>query len=459
MLSLVFFNGCGEKEQTTGDFTAKQAGELLEQISKNPLGVKFEADPADITVEAANNQYVLTLKNPVLSVDLSVFKELIPGPEGEKLQGMRIPMNMKEMILVYNPGEKFLAIQSLSGFNFKWTFKEAGQEMSFDMTTEFMSFEKYDISAFLDTKQMDMMDMLIRFMGDNSSNVGSSRGFSYRFSFPVLQKVSIIDLNIGEMEWKQQAGTDFFMSIFGKEDSKINLQDLLDTGKPLFDMSGSFKDLSFKVSEGEKILAGGQIADSSIEYFLKPENEKKFFKYGFNWDLTGFGLDVPGEKLANTLGDLKSMKLKFAFKHLTTGFLHAYLDVVKLSMQSKPANAEEAKQAQMAQGMQIIGEVTKSQPIITFSLSPMVHAFGEMWADAHFQFMGPTAPTGKAQARIVNMDQVMEKLKANTLIPAEFIKKLQSFFVKDDKGEGVMTFESKEDQPGVFLLNGQPIKM
>jgi len=456
MFSLVFFNGCG---QALGDMSAKQVGQLLEQISNNPLAMKFEVDPENIAVKTKSKYFIITLKNPVINMDLTALLKATVQEQAQSLPEMILPMNMKEMVLLHNPARKFLAIRSITGLDSKWQSKESGTEFLLKMVVENLNFGEYNISSFLDAKpDQDIKPFLLQLISDNGTNKGSMHGASYTFELPSLPKPGLMEVKIGEVTWDQKIAMELVKDYLMEESPKIGLKELLSQGDSLINGQATIKDFNFKILEDGKQLGSGSMADTTLGFFLKPDQEKKFFIYSFHWDLTELKIDSPRRKLVQTLGTMKKLKLEFALEHLTPELVQAYFDLQKHRMEKQP-DRDEAIRREGVQAMQLFGQFGSSQPVLALSISPLINPFGEMQADARFQFKAMNVYPGKADVRIKNLDQVLEKLKADNFIPAEFIKKLQSFFVKDDKGDGVITFEIKEDQPGVFLLNGQPIKM
>jgi len=105
VVSLVFlFPGCGKKEQAIG---IDDAVELLKKMSQSPLGLTFKAEPANIKIKAGQKGSLITLNEPEISFDTSIYKELgIPM----FLKTEKIPMKAKQLDLLYSPTKQHLRL-------------------------------------------------------------------------------------------------------------------------------------------------------------------------------------------------------------------------------------------------------------------------------------------------------------------------------------------------------------
>jgi len=148
-------------------------------------------------------------------------------------------------------------------------------------------------------------------------------------------------------------------------------------------------------------------------------------------------------------------------EHLTPEFVQSYLDLIEISMSKKYSVEKEKQRMIAAQGMKIGGEFVKSKPIIKISFPKFIHYFGALTANAKFQFSTIGPPQGKAIVRIFKIDKVVKKIRSEKLLSSKVIQGILKFFkdtfVKDKEHNGVLRFEIRKEEPGVFYLNNKPI--
>lgn len=136
----------------------------------------------------------------------------------------------------------------------------------------------------------------------------------------------------------------------------------------------------------------------------------------------------------------------------------AYFDLVREAQAVKMTGKAQARQEEMIMKSTDLGrKFMESKPIIKVSISPLDHYFGKIQAQGEFQFIRMGPPVGKAEAKVLDMDQ-MEQNITQTLPPDRaqaVIHWIKQMFQVDDTGQGKMTFEIIEDDPSHFYLNGE----
>jgi len=110
-------------------------------------------------------------------------------------------------------------------------------------------------------------------------------------------------------------------------------------------------------------------------------------------------------------------------------------------------------------GRSLVGNLMQSKPVIFVSLSPLEHKLGKIEAEGKFQFIRMGPPVGKATVKIFKVEEIGQKLKAEQLFPPEEIDavlaKVKEIFEIDQNGDGILTFEIKEEDKANFYLNGK----
>jgi hypothetical protein len=211
-------------------------------------------------------------------------------------------------------------------------------------------------------------------------------------------------------------------------------------------------------------LGSGTVDHMSFSYFLKPNETNSFFTYGFNWDMENMNVSVPNRKEIELAGNIQQWGMKFSLENLSAAFVESYLVLVKKSYEmSSSMDKEKLRQQQMTMGLTIASEFMKSKPAIKFSVSPFKHYFGELEAELNFQFRNLMAPpVGKAVVNIPKINEILTKIEEEESLPQKTREKLlklaKKYIPVDENGNGILIFETRQDQPGIFFLNGKPIK-
>lgn len=462
---------CGKAEQKVDPKVAMEtANQLLEALNKMPLGVKTEVEPANISVDASGDRFLVTFKNPAITVDTSIYKTL---SFGDKFKEMTLPMAFEELTYLYGPKENYLEMVSAKGFAFDIDMSEMikipeGSEepaedfmMKLKMEMGTMAFKGYNISAMLTYQGQDILEMLELILKDSPSLESSIENFKYDINFTSDEKKNMsVLLEAGKIEGKQHAISNLLLSLYKKEGESPDFNKALQEGTPLFDLFAKCENLKVSVKQDGNELGGGSFENTSFSYYLKPNDGKTAFNYGSTWDLKNLSINVPDKKEAELIGKINEMSMKFALESISAEFIKAYFDLTKKSMVlGGSADKDKLQQQHANMGMQMLQAFMQSKPVIKLSLSPFNHYFGELSAEANVQFPSMMTPAGKAEVKILKINDILTKLKGEKLITPEMVAEIEQsikqFIVVGDNGDGTLTLEMKADQPGKFFLNGK----
>lgn len=453
---VLVFSGCGGKKTEVG---IDDAVELLKKMSQTPLGLTYKADPANIKIDATAKGSIITLSEPEITFDTAIYEKMgMPGLVKTEI----IPIKAKQLVLLYDPAKRYLGFLSIKEFAFDMIYPREKENEIIRMSAQEMSFEGYNISPLLNDKAEDAVEILVELLEKNMSSRGSLHGLKYEVTSPVLSKEMTFSVDIEEVGWQQAGDMTPFAALFQKEgELSFDFAEILSGGSPILDVDGHLKGLRFSVKQDGKELGEGKVTQTKFHYFLKPDEKKEFFTYGMSWGLGSMEIAASGKEkdLIERIGNIKSLNMDFAFEHMTPEFVQAYFNLVREGMAVISSGVEQKMgQAGMNRITKMVEEMGKSQPIIRFSIAQFKHYFGSMEAEANFQFQGMGVVVGKAILRIHNMDEVLKKMKDELPLPEMTMAWMQSMFIKDNKGDGVLTFEIKSDPAPGLYLNGQPIK-
>lgn len=471
-LGLLWMPNCG-KSRGTGEADLEIAKKLVQTFNELP-GLTFKGEPVNIQVEPSEKKrYIITLKDTITTVDTSSCQDLNLGLP---FKDMLIPVEMAEIVFKYGPGEKYLELISCQGISFEWDFsklvkipgknvKKPGlSQMVLKTSVGNANFKNYDISPVLEAKEKKLMELLSELLVKNQSLEYTLDNLRYELDFTEKQKKMSLLIETEKLEGFQRGLSEIFLSIYKKEDKAPDLANVLKQGTALIDLGMTFSSLKVTVKENEKEMGGGAIDNMFLSYFFKPDKTNSLFIYGFDWDMTEMKLSNPANREIEMIGKIHRMGMKFSLENLSAAFVQAYLNLIKKNIEmSTSLDKEKLRQQQMTMGFTIASEFMKSKPVIKCSLSPLKHYFGELEADVFFQFINLMAPpVGKAKASIPNINEIIDKIQEEKSLSQKTREGLLTLVKKyvqvDENGNGSLTFETREDQPGKFFLNGQPIK-
>jgi hypothetical protein len=465
-ITLPFFNSCKK---------SGPASQLIDAFNKSPLTIKIDKDNAKTSVKpSGTNRFLVTFIDTPFTFDSASVKDL---PIGNMFKTKKISLSCKEVTFLYGPNEKYLELISAKGFSFsmdslKTTEKKEKQETTpsldsnIKLNIDSMSFKNYKISSILTYDGSDIMELLVKITAESQNQEYTVEKPVYEFNTPGDDKKNnSATLEAEKIKFHQREVSPLFLSIYNKKEAPMpNFSNALQQGIALMDLNANVSNLKVSVKENGKELGSGSSVYSTIDYFLKPNESRSAYNFGINWDLKNLKLSVPGNQIIETAFDIHEIGFKFAIDNLSPDFISAYFELTRVAMEMNAADDKDKAQQQQAimmSGMKIGTEFIKSKPAIKLSLSPLKHALGEMSGEALFQFPNLLGPVGAASVKIPRVNDIMGKLKKENLIPPDSIQGIEQFlkklFVIDKKGDAVLSFETKQDQPGKYFLNGKSI--
>ncbi len=464
---VLLFGQCGRSPSKL-DVGEVQA--LLSRINSSPLGIEIRAVDSSVASErfpGRRGHYLVHLKNPEMSFNTAVYKQfnvLIPE--------MKIPFEAEEVSLVYGPEDDYCgfleaknASLSLDASKILASLEpKSGEEskplpnMNFSYRFGTINFNNYDISALLEAENSGLLDVLGQILAANPNMEYSLQDMSFELAAEDISRN--LKLSIASGGSRAAFTPDFVTAYFNPAITGESFAQSLKEGKALIDFSGKMEKV--KVSYGQP----GQEVEVAIDsmggsYFLKPDEQREFFDFGFEIDLGA--LDVKGLKRADLeyLLGINKMHFHVGLERISPDLVERYLDLIRTTQSAGSAQDPQALQQQMGtKGLALVGVFMQSKPTLTVSVSPLETKLGNIAIDGKFHFtrMGP--PVGKTTATIDDFNGLEERLKTLETLPQsdvqEFMTKLKSFFVINESGTGTLTFELKEDDLGHFYLNGNP---
>ncbi|MCP4158156.1 MAG: hypothetical protein GY757_61220 [bacterium] len=470
IVSLVFLvTGCG-KAGNDGDENYGQ--QIVDAFNKAPIGVTIKVAPADIVTNAVeNNRYVITFKNPDIIFDTKVYEAFSMG---DQIKAMKIPIPVKELTYLYGPKEKFLKMIEMKGMDFTWDASKlmvpgnkselkGFPQMNLKMTVGKMTSENYNISAIMNSKHKNIMEFIGQLMKDNRENVSTLEKMTYQFDFPIKEDKSFsVLLKAEKIKMLQDIAAEVFVALYKKDAPTPDFEKVLKENASLFGVDAHCSGVELIIKEGGELVGSGSIAEASFGYFLKANAAKTAFNFESTGQLKNLQLVAPKSRDAEILAAVKELKAKTSIENLSPAFAAAYFEFTKKSMTLTPnTDPEKIKQQQMIMGMNIGTAFVSSKPIIHISISPLDHSLGKLDIDGKFQFHGMSVPAGKATVKIAKINELLKNLKENKLLTIGSIiaGAIENITVIDDNGDGSITFETKQDKPGKYFLNGVPMNM
>ena len=460
---------CGKRDEQAGIDAANQ---LVAAFNKSPLGIQMKVEPGNILVKsAANNRFHITFKKPSTTFDTSIYKSFVFG---KNIKEKKIPFHAEEMSYIYGPKEKYLEAASVKGMTFKWDWAEMMKKseitgetppafkMNLEMSLGNLTFKNYNISAILEPKTKDFMEMVALLIKDNPFVEWDLKNLKYDFMVPVKkEKIITVSLAAEKMKGSHTIGEGIFTGIYKKDAPSPDFKKILEQGMTVFDIKAIFEGFKVSVKENLKELGGGFIERANFSYFVKPDDSKSAFVYGYTWGLENMELLIPEKKEIELAGNIKEMNMNFSMENLNPALAQVFFDLIKESIKiSAEADQIRSKQQQMMMGMKFTTALINSKPVIKISLSPLKHYFGELSAEGNFQFavMG-APPAGKASVNIPNIEKVIQKLKGEKILSPTavdaILKIIEKIIVTDENGNGSLTFELKPDHPRTYFLNNK----
>lgn len=467
---VIFLSNCTKSEKK---LSVKEVNNLIGRINSSHFGLKLKAEPENIITKLekkraeGKDRYLITLVQPSVVFDTSVYKSMNPN-----LKPTKIAIGMKELNLVYGPSEEYLSIVSIKGLSFDWNpikmlkqpvkARKIKSKIKIKVSVENIELKNYDYSCLLRKGHKDYIGIISDLINDNPSSESIANNIKFKMEFlDKDKKGGVFVCEIGKAEGLSRVKSDFFAIFLKKKESKLYLSKLLSEVSSIFEVKMKFTDIFFKAKEEDKDIFKAKIKNSSFLYYLRPDHTKNFFEYGNSFSIKNVNVSVPENKAIELATKIEGLKMLFSMEHLTPEFVQSYLDLIEISMSKKYSVEKEKQRTIAAQGMKIGGEFVKSKPIIKISFPKFIHYFGALTANAKFQFSTIGPPQGKAIVRIFKIDKVVKKIRSEKLLSSKVIQGILKFFkdtfVKDKEHNGVLRFEIRKEEPGVFYLNNKPI--
>ncbi|KPJ70024.1 hypothetical protein AMJ44_00875 [candidate division WOR-1 bacterium DG_54_3] len=467
-LLIILISACTKSPR---ELSMDEVQEFLQKISDSPMGLMIQADNADIRSELEKKgRYRIFLKNPNFSFNTKVYKHLnLPFPEFE------LPIEMEELVFLYGPTKGYCEILSASGVNFSLDLKEIVQKLEIkeekkkeieqipEINLSFnygnIAFENYDLSPLLDTKSQSFIELLPQLLATNQPKSVSVDDINFEFNMVLAEGKYMMTSSLKNAKSLMTLAPESLTAFIKQEESGSVFSQLLEDGSSPLEIKYGLENLeiSLRMPKGN---IEASLENLDVAEYIKPTSEKDAFRFGFDLDIGGLNITGLENKEVETFTDLIKMNLNFSIDGLSPDFFEGYIDIIK-SAQSLSASKDPAQQQQMGmKGLALLGSLMQSKPVISLSLSPFEHKLGKIEAEGKFHFnrMGP--PVGKATVRMFNVEEIGQKLKEEQLFPPEEIDfvlaKIKEIFEIDQSGDGVLTFEIKEEDKANFYLNGKP---
>jgi hypothetical protein len=473
LLLLLLFPGCDGEKKTT---VISGKSDLLATINASckHLGLNFTADKvevadAEVPDEGVSQGQVYSLSNVVINIDAASFSQVTGGMTFQEDQ---IPLKMSQMVLRYNGATKYLQMLSCKDFEMNWTFHNVHKKenktvaVNVILMAKDVSFKHYNISPLLQSKAKTVMEFFGELMAVNPNSDSSAHNLVYQIKIPMkVNEDMTLRFEFAKMTGNQSINGKLFEALYGgRKDAVLpDLSDLLEKNAPVFDLQAKGQGFKVGVKMNDALMGEGTVADIDLAYFLKPDEDLDFYKYGVRWNMKDLKIKVPGFEAFDKLTDFQEMGLKAYAVHLTPGFVQSFFELSQKNSQLQAeGKIDELRKHQMAMGMKVFMEMTKSEPKIKFYITPFKHHLVDLEAKGYFRITGLSMPEGKAEARIKDFASVSERIKNEAGIPGPFkiliIKTLEEIVKIQEDGSGAIKIETKTDYPGQVYLNGKPMR-
>ena len=443
---------------------------LLQRLNSSPLGLTVTADDTAVTTEllrGESGRFLIRLDHPRVSFNTGLLREL-----DDSIPLLEFPMGMEELVLVYGPEDDYCALRSAAGLTvtldesvFDQVAQAAeaeGEELQqVSMTYRIGKIESndYDMSLLLNPEEQDIQEIFVGLLSANATIQAAMTDFQLE----VLIKDEEGRLNVAVDHASSRASVhpDLMTLFLSSGETGSIVSSLFSQKDPFFEIDYQMDGIELSLSTPEEDvkfhLEGIDINNSAL-----PTADGSTFRFGFGWDVRGMSSEGIKEKDTAALTQAKRLNLEFSVDGLPSGFLEAYLKLLK-AVQSFGAERDPSElEGLQTQAMGLTGHIMQAKPIIKLKVSPLDHAYGRLEADASFQIVGMRPPVGRAAVTISDIEGLREALERDQILPAErlgaFMEWLGKLFEVDESGRGTLTFEIKEEDPSHFYLNGKPQK-
>jgi len=186
--ALLSISNCG-KPRETAKTDMEVAAELVRTLNEVP-GLSIKSEPGNMIVEPSEkNRYLITFKDPAIGLDISKLNLGIP------IKDAKIPVKIKEVVLKYDPDEKYLELVSIREFLLEWHLtgllstavqandKKGLQGMTIKISIGKAAFQNHDISPLLEAKTKDLMELVGEFLEKSQTPESTAEQITYELSF------------------------------------------------------------------------------------------------------------------------------------------------------------------------------------------------------------------------------------------------------------------------------------
>jgi hypothetical protein len=465
MLTLLFLlAGCGKTDKIE---KGEDNRDLLERIRETYTAAGITIDVE--RTESAPDSSLVTFHNCTVSVDTRFLKDFRAGIIFK--EGI-LPVKMKELVFNFKPQENYLGLVGIKGMFMEWDFNTPGPkkgkllEMGLKVSSDNIQFEEYDVSPLLNSNATTATELMIELFANNQVMTSTTENMNYRLNYTTKEgkKASVL-FESGKVEGSQSMNPDIFLSLYTKKvlAAPPDFPKILEMGSPIFDISLRCDDARLTVYTGGRVTGSGSLDKLAFSYFLKPGPARKHFTYGAGLEVKNLKASTPGDSTLAFLSRVKELKAKLSVVDLSSGFAQAYFELLKKSAElSETAKPDDLRKVQSAMGMKIFMEFMKSKPGLEISISPFIHEIGELEAHGKFRFSGISIPEGRAKVKIKNANDLLDTLRKGKdlppLISHLLLNTLSGMLKIDDRGNGFILFETHEEYPGQFFINGKPVR-
>jgi hypothetical protein len=455
----------------------EQINELIQQINAAPNGVKISVDPSNVQITAQEDgsltqpRYNLTFNKGEFVFDTAVLKQQIPD-----IPIVKIPIKTENIVMRYGPLDQYLALESAKDLKIVLDLAKLLQDMG-EAKNESIKGEltfqagqldlgKYNISPVLDKQIKDSMTLLFKILEANASSKSNASNVAFKMSFNDGKQDSLVSLTVDNITANQNINPLFFKLFQTQPNQKVDFTLLTKQGTPPQAIASALNGVKGTMKfdkEGDISFTIGSVSASQT---LEPSTEQGKFKGGIQYAIKDVNLktNAPEDKKQDAkrieeLAKVKELNLKLSLDRLSTSLIELYTKMMYDN--TLEGKTEQEKQAAMTgYGMQLMGELMQSKPIIAFSISPLSHALFKLDASGSFEFAGQMLPEGSATATLYEMAKLKDSFQKSGIFSesemAGAMTSLEQFFIKDDNGNGLFKFEIHANPPQI-LVNGQPI--
>lgn len=465
--------GCGKSDKGADIKVPDNAGgDLIKALNNTPLGIVLNVAPENIKLKPEGKRFLVTFVNPDFSLDLSKYNDFLKG-SGMSFKDEKLPVKMKEWVFRYGPEEKYLSMVSCSGLsadidflkylNFPKGQKEIGpnDSMRLKFALGHLLFKKeIDVGVLLEPgKPFDQL--MLALMEKSTTNESELENLKYEVTADVKGKAFAFIVEADKITGRQQSSKLYLSQILKAEYKVEEFDNLLKSGEPLLDLYAKASGLKMTVIEKDKVMGSGKLDSATFSYFVKPNEEKTAFRFGFNFDMNGMVLSSDKLPMLALFGDLKEFKMDFMLSPISAKVLAGYMKFNRNQKGLQSAKPEERAKI-MGEFFGTLQEFMAGKPSMDFSIAPLKHALGEIGLTGKLHVVGMGAPEGKAELTIKDFNGMLERLKSGKLIPAEkadgIIALLKGFLTPDENGDVKASIEIKDNGKSLYI-NGKKLAL